>query len=54
MRGGRKASSCDVFFYSKRASLVRQAYVLTGDLHLAQDLAQETLVRAWASWGRVE
>jgi RNA polymerase sigma-70 factor (sigma-E family) len=29
------------------------AYMLTGDLHLAEDLAQTALVRTYASWSRV-
>ena len=33
--------------------LVRFAYGLTGDLGHAEDLAQITLARAYASWGRV-
>lgn len=33
--------------------LRRTAYLLTGDLHLAEDLAQTALVRTYAKWGRV-
>ena len=29
------------------------AYLLTGDSHLAEDLAQTALVKTYAAWGRV-
>jgi RNA polymerase sigma-70 factor (sigma-E family) len=34
-------------------ALVRTAYLLTGDQHLAEDLAQTTLTKVYASWRRV-
>jgi RNA polymerase sigma-70 factor (sigma-E family) len=36
-----------------RPRLRRTAYLLSGDWHLAEDLAQETLMRLYAVWGRV-
>ena len=36
-----------------RPRLRRTAYLLSGDWHLAEDLAQETLLRMYAVWGRV-
>lgn len=33
--------------------LVRTAYLLTGDLHLAEDVAQSALTKVYASWRRV-
>jgi RNA polymerase sigma-70 factor (sigma-E family) len=41
-------------FMRNRASLLHQsAYLLCGDWHLAHDLVQETLVRAYQHWPRV-
>ena len=34
-------------------ALLRLAFVLTGDTHLAQDLVQAGLARAYGRWGRV-
>ncbi|WP_354644660.1 SigE family RNA polymerase sigma factor [Kitasatospora camelliae] len=33
--------------------LVRTAYLLAGDRHTAEDLAQQSLERAYVAWGRV-
>jgi RNA polymerase sigma-70 factor (ECF subfamily) len=38
------------FFDRTFPALVGQAYLLTGDLQEAQDLAQEALTRAWDRW----
>jgi DNA-directed RNA polymerase specialized sigma24 family protein len=41
-------------FMRNRASLLHQsAYLLCGDWHLAHDLAQDTLVKAYQHWPRV-
>jgi RNA polymerase sigma-70 factor (sigma-E family) len=41
-------------FMRNRASLLHQsAYLLCGDWHLAHDLVQETLVKAYEHWPRV-
>jgi RNA polymerase sigma-70 factor (sigma-E family) len=41
------------FMHGRWSALVRLGFVLTGDLHLAEDLAQTAFARAYASWGRV-
>jgi RNA polymerase sigma-70 factor (ECF subfamily) len=38
------------FFGAAKASLMGQAYLLTGDVEEARDLVQETLLRAWKIW----
>jgi RNA polymerase sigma-70 factor (sigma-E family) len=40
----------DDFVTGRSASLLRFAYLLTGDRHLAEDLTQEALVRAHRRW----
>jgi RNA polymerase sigma-70 factor (sigma-E family) len=37
----------------RRTSLLRSAYLITGDRHLAHDLVQSALVRVWPRWERV-
>jgi RNA polymerase sigma-70 factor (ECF subfamily) len=48
-----KADDYERFYDEHRQRLVGQAFVLTGNLQEAQDLAQETLVRVWQHWGKV-
>ena len=43
----------DRFYEAVHRPLIGQAYLLTGDLQWAEDLVQETLVRAWQRWDRV-
>ena len=43
-----------VFAASRWPRLVRTAYLLTGDPHDAEDLAQTVLVKAFRSWRRVQ
>lgn len=47
-------ASFDSFFRAEGDKLVAQAYLLVGDLHAAQDLAQRALDRAWQHWPRVQ
>ncbi|WP_416981809.1 SigE family RNA polymerase sigma factor [Streptomyces sp. T028] len=42
------------FYARSRQSLVGQLYLMTGDLHEAQDVVQEAFVRAWARRARLE
>jgi DNA-directed RNA polymerase specialized sigma24 family protein len=53
MSKGEDDESFDAFFRSERGRLVSQAYVLTGNLHTAQDLAQAALESAWRHWSEV-
>ena len=46
-------ASFDSFFRAESDKLVAQAYLLVGDLHSAQDLAQRALERTWHHWPRV-
>lgn len=43
----------DAFVSSHGSRLLRTAYLLTGDHGAAEDLLQDTLVRAWSRWSRV-
>ena len=42
------------FVGSRAASLHRTAYLLCGDWHLANDLVQETFVKTFRHWRRVQ
>lgn len=39
--------------HARSGALARSAYLLTGDVHLAEDLVQETLTRVAQHWRRV-
>jgi RNA polymerase sigma-70 factor (sigma-E family) len=41
------------FMHGRWSGLVRLGFGLTGDLQLAEDLAQTAFARAYASWGQV-
>jgi RNA polymerase sigma-70 factor (sigma-E family) len=41
------------FVRSSMSSLMRAAYALTGDQHLAEDLVQSALARTHLAWGRL-
>jgi RNA polymerase sigma-70 factor (sigma-E family) len=43
----------DAFVAAHGPRLLRTAYLLTGDHGAAEDLLQDTLVRAWDRWSRV-
>jgi RNA polymerase sigma-70 factor (sigma-E family) len=41
------------FVTTRSVSLLRTAYLLTGDRHLAEDLLQTALIKAYPLWGRI-
>jgi len=43
----------EAFVAARYAALLRTAYLLTGDHHDAEDLLQQSLVKAVAAWGRI-
>jgi RNA polymerase sigma-70 factor (sigma-E family) len=44
----------DALVALRSPALLRTAYLLTGDAHLAQDLVQSALARAYTRWGRLK
>jgi RNA polymerase sigma-70 factor (sigma-E family) len=48
------AGSFEEFVVSRGAALLRFAYLITGDRHLAEDLVQEVLARVHLRWDRIE
>ncbi|NDZ98430.1 SigE family RNA polymerase sigma factor, partial [Streptomyces sp. SID10116] len=44
----------EAFYAHSVRPLVGQVYLMTGDLHEAQDVVQEAFVRAWARRARLE
>ena len=49
----RAEADFDRFYLGTRARLVGQMFAMTGDLHEAEDLAQEAYARAAADWARI-
>jgi RNA polymerase sigma-70 factor (sigma-E family) len=49
----RQAADFDAFFRQRVPALLRAAYLLTGDRHLAEDLVQEALARTLRVWRRL-
>lgn len=47
-------TSFEDFVTARSRPLLRTAYLLTHDNHLAEDLLQTALAKAWRSWDRVE
>jgi RNA polymerase sigma-70 factor (sigma-E family) len=45
-------SYCD-YVMARRPALIREAYLLVGDVHLAEDLVQTALAKAYVAWHRV-
>jgi RNA polymerase sigma-70 factor (sigma-E family) len=44
----------DEFVASRARTLLRTAYLLTGDHALAEDLVQTALAKSWFAWGRID
>ena len=44
----------EAFVAARHAALLRTAYLLTGDHHDAEDLLQQTLVKAVGAWSRIQ
>src|SRR5262249_26032711 len=51
---GTRRESFEYFVHTHSGRLLRTSYLLTQDSHLAEDLVQTALAKAWRSWGRVE
>jgi RNA polymerase sigma-70 factor (ECF subfamily) len=47
------AATFDALYAAHHGDVVAMAYVLTGDIHDAHDLAQEAFCRAWQRWRTV-
>jgi RNA polymerase sigma-70 factor (sigma-E family) len=47
-------SSFEDFVAARSGALLKTAYLLTQDDHLAEDLLQTSLAKAWSSWRRIE
>lgn len=45
-----QAGDFERFIAAANPSLLRQAYVYTGNVDEARDLVQETLLRTWRNW----
>jgi DNA-directed RNA polymerase specialized sigma24 family protein len=45
--------SFEQYVAARRDTLVRIAFLLTGDAHAAEDVVQVTLVRLWPRWRRL-
>ncbi|HSV41089.1 MAG TPA: SigE family RNA polymerase sigma factor [Nocardioidaceae bacterium] len=43
----------ETFVHARSAALARTAYLLTGDVHAAEDLLQETLARSAERWSKI-
>ena len=52
MRAADESAYCD-FVAARRRSLLRTAFLFTGDWHLAEDLVQITLAKLYVAWTRV-
>jgi RNA polymerase sigma-70 factor (sigma-E family) len=47
------AADFDAYVRARTPALLRSAYLLTGDQHLAEDLVQDALIRTHRAWRRI-
>jgi RNA polymerase sigma-70 factor (ECF subfamily) len=47
------SDSFDAYFRGSKQPLLSMAYLLTGDMQMAQDLTQEAFLRTWSRWNRI-
>ena len=52
MDSASEQSYCD-YVVLRRSALIREAYLLVGDIHHAEDLVQTALAKAYVAWHRV-
>ena len=50
---GEDVGNFGAFFVANHERLLRAIYLVTGDRHEAEDLTQETFVKAYERWGRI-
>lgn len=50
---GEEQAEFEAWVHARSAALARTAYLLTGDVHLAEDLVQDALARVAQHWSRV-
>ncbi|MCQ4210568.1 SigE family RNA polymerase sigma factor [Streptomyces longispororuber] len=51
--GGRRTDDFEAFVDARGPRLLRVAWLLTGDAHLAEDLLQTVLARVWPKWHKI-
>ncbi len=51
--GGSRDEEFSAYLHARRAALLRTAYLLTGDAHLAEDIVQTSLAKLYLAWDRV-
>lgn len=47
------ATSFESYLMARQRDLLRSAYLLTGDVHAAEDLVQAAALKVWSRWSRV-